>query len=290
MKAMPASILKNIENNPDLVVGRKFNGYSERLVVAGGVVRIFNRSGTEQTENVPHITSHDPGNLDLILVGEGHAPSGRVEDAKSIFGSGPVHSLAWQRRNGLARFTAVNVTRYGGEDLSHIPFGERLEVLYRAVALVREFGAENVNIETLIAHNKDVYFDEILAAGGEGVVVKSLSGFEKDWFKVKRVKTWDAVIVGFTAAREGKTGKFRGLIGAIRYGFYDYSGNLRETGKCSGMTNEQRIAFSTAQESYIGRVIEIRGQELGNRGGIVFPRFVRIRDDKLPTDCLLPSS
>jgi len=286
VKAMPVSILKDIEDNSDLVVGQKFNGFSEKLVVADRVIRIFNRSGTEQTDNVPHITSHDPGNLDLVLVGEGYAPSGRVEDAKSIFGSGRLHSLAWQKSNGPARFTAVSITRYNGEDLTHIPFGERLGVLGQAVGALQALGVLNLSQELLIQQGKSKYFDAILATGHEGVVVKSLSGFEKDWFKVKRVKTWDAVIMGFT---KGK-GKYAGLIGAICYGFYDHNDNLQEAGKCSGMTDNQRIAFSVAKESYVGGVIEIRGQELGNRGGIVFPRFVRIRSDKLPIDCLLPSS
>ena len=121
-------------------------------------------------------------------------------------------------------------------------------------------------------------------------MVKSLGGLEKDWFKVKRVHTWDAVIMGFTEAEYGKTGKYACLIGAIRYGFYNSDGKLVEVGKCSGMVDEQRKQLSAARESFIGRVIEIRGQELGNRGAIVFPRFVRIRDDKPSTECLMPIS
>ena len=289
MKSKLIRVLKDIENDPDLVVGKKYNGFSERLVISNGVIRMFNKSGTEQTDNVPHITKVlVPKSMDLILAGEGYAPSGRVEDAKSIFGSGSAHSLAWQEKNGLARFTVVNITRWNGEDLTHIPFGERLDVLRISIINLQEYGAENVYHEDLRPYGKKRLFDDIIASGGEGVVVKSLKGLEKDWFKVKRVKTWDVVIIGFTEAREGKTGKFKGLIGAIRYGGYDSSGNLRVVGKCSGMVDEQRVAFSVAQESYIGRVIEVKGQELGNRGAIVFPRFVRLRDDKLPTDCLLP--
>jgi len=289
MKAKPISVLEDIENDNDLVVGKKYNGYSERLVVKGGTVRLFNRSGSEQTENVPHITKVAvPSSLDLVIAGEGWAPSGRLEDAKSIFGSYPAHALKVQSEKGLALFTTVNITRYAGEDLTHIPFGERLEALITAHQELVAAGAKNIFAEVLYHRWKKGLFDKIVSEGGEGVVIKSLKGFEKDWFKVKRVHTWDAVIMGFTKAEYGKTGKFAGLIGAIRYGFYNSDGRLVEVGKCSGMIDEQRAAFSAAQESFIGRVIEIRGQELGNRGAIVFPRFVRIRDDKLPTECLMP--
>lgn len=290
MKAKPISILQDIENDDDLVVGKKYNGYSERLVIRGGIIRLFNRSGSEQTENVPHITKVVvPTSMDLIIAGEGCAPSGKLEDAKSIFGSYPDHSLRVQQEKGLAFFSPVNITRWNGEDLSHIPFGERRDVLTHAVQALIVAGVKNLFQEVLYDRWKKGLFDKVVSEGGEGVVVKSLRGFESDWFKVKRVHTWDAVIVGFTEAQYGKTGKFAGLIGAIRYGFHDMGGKLVEVGACSGMTNEQRVAFSAAQESFIGRVIEIRGQELGNRGAIMFPRFVRIRDDKLPTECLMPA-
>lgn len=289
MKAKPISILQDIENDDNLVVGQKYNGFSERLVIKGGTVRLFNRSGSEQTDNVPHITKIvAPKSLDLILWGEGCAPSGRLEDAKSIFGSGAEHARAWQERFGHASFTAVSIARWNGEDLLHIPFGERLSSLGEAIIVLRELGVENLSREILFAKGKKEYFNVVTAFGGEGVVVKNLRGFEKDWFKVKVTHTWDAVILGFTKAEYGKTGKFAGLIGAIRYGFYNHSGKLVEIGKCSGMLDKQRLAFSTTQESYIGRVIEIRGQEIGNRGAIIFPRFIRIRNDKLPEECIIP--
>jgi len=283
MKTMPISILDDIEDTPDLVVGQKYNGFSELLVVRDGTVRLFNRSGSEQTDNVPHITGIViPKSMDLILPGEGYAPSGRVEDAKSIFGSGLVHSLDWQNRNGKALFTAVNITRWKGESLLHVPFGERLVPLHEAIHLLTLCGMQRIAAEPLYRRGKREVFDSIISRGGEGVVVKKLSGFEKDWFKVKRVKTWDVVIMGFT---QGK-GKYEGVIGAIRYGFYNCNGLLQEVGKCSGMTDLERALFASTPGTYIGRVIEVKGQELGNKGGIVFPRFVRLRDDKSPIDCI----
>ena len=74
MKAKPISILYDIENNNDLVVGKKYNGFSEILIVRDGRVRLFNRSGTEHTDNVPHITSIAvPSTIDVVITGEGYS-------------------------------------------------------------------------------------------------------------------------------------------------------------------------------------------------------------------------
>ncbi len=288
MNAKPIAILSDIEHNIDLVAGQKINGYNEILDIKGGVIRIFNKSGTEQTENVPHITKMviSP-TIDIRLQGEGYAPSGRVEDAKSIFGSGPAHSLAWQDVNGRALYTAVNILRYKGEDLTLIPFGERLSTLRTSIQLLNSLGMP-ITQEVLHPGFKHQFFNQVLAVGGEGVVIKSLRGYESDWFKVKRVHSWDVVIMGFTEAKEGKTGKFKGQIGAIVFGCYDDNGKLVEVGRSSGMDNEQRLDFTNNRESYLGKVVEVKGDGIGNNGGIVFPRFVRMREDKLATTCLMP--
>ncbi len=286
MKAKPVSILHDIENNSDLVVGKKYNGFSELLIVEGGRVRMFNKSGTDHTDNVPHLTSVKvPSSIDIVLVGEGYASSGRLEDAKSIFGSYAENAIEAQRSKGLANFIAISVNRYNGKDLSIIPFGDRLPALTEAVSSLQSLGI-SICQETLIKSDKTSYFNSTILSGGEGVVVKSLMGYESDWYKVKKMYTWDVVITGFTMANYGLTGKFDGLIGAIKYGVYDTQGCLKETGKCSGMLDSQRVEFTLNQDYYIGEVIEVKGQEIGNRGAIVFPKFVRVRDDKLPTDCV----
>jgi ATP-dependent DNA ligase len=294
MKEKNISILNDIETDTNLVVGQKFNGFNERIVIKDGKIRIFNHSGSEQTDNVPHLTSAlIPASMDVVICGEGYAKSGRIEDAKSIFGSGSDHAKAWQAQNGEAKFTAVDIIKSHGEDLSLIAFSERRKELVKVSnILTLDCGMTmNYSVEKLYYANKRHLFDTLIAQGAEGVVVKNLkSASEKDWFKVKRIHSWDVVIMGFTEARHGKTGKFDGMIGAIRYGCYDSNGNLRELGKCSGMMDAQRIEFTVAKQSFIGRVIEIKGDGIGNQGAVVFPRFVRMRDDKPRYECLVPTS
>jgi ATP-dependent DNA ligase len=284
MKSMPIEYLKDIESNQNMAVGRKWDGFSETLVISDGNIRLFNRSGKEHTANVPALTSKKFILPDCEIKAEGVGPSGRVASTKSILGSGPAYAAEFQREHGPLNLICHNITSLRGQSLSRVPLGEKLPHLSDIVESLRYQGLGIVLKEILITTGKYDYFKAILANDGEGVVVKNLKGYDADHVKVKRFKTWDVVIIGFT---EGK-GKYSTVIGAIRYGAYK-DGKLIEIGKCSGMTDAERVIFAVSPDAYIGRVIEVRGQEIDSKGGIRFPAFQRIRDDKLPGECLVES-
>ena len=285
MRALPIEVLKDIERDDDLVVGRKYDGFSELFIVQDGIARLFNRSGREHTLNVPSLTARKLSVPDFKIQGEAVGPLPGINSVKSILGSKPERAIKYQEEYGALKLLVHNLVSYRGEDLARVPFGEKRRLLLELVAALKlGNGLESVFVESLRTVGKYDFFQEVVADGGEGVVVKKLSGFESDWFKCKRQRTWDVIITGFT---EAKPGKFGGLIGAVRFGAFDDNGNLVEVGRCSGMVDEQRMAFTIAQESYIGKVMEVEGQEISSHGRIRFPRFVRLREDKPPTECLL---
>lgn len=282
VKALPIDYLKDIEHNPSLVVGKKWDGFSEVITVEQGIVRLFNRSGREHTLNVPALTSKKVSIPDCKIQAEGVGPDERLISAKSILGSHPGHAITFQNQCGPLRLVCHNLLWWKGESLLHIHYGDRIPALDDIVDELRSQGLDTLLHEQLINCGKYDYFRGVVAQGGEGVVVKNLRGIDKDFVKVKRVKTWDVVIVGFT---EGK-GKYSGVIGAIRYGAFK-DGQIVEVGKCSGMTDAERAMFAAAPQSFLGRVIELKGQEVGSKGRIRFPAFLTIRDDKPPEECLI---
>lgn len=282
MKKMPIEYLDTIEHNVDLAVGRKWDGFSEEIVIKDGHIRLFNRSGHEHTDKVPALTSKFVIFPDCTIQAEGVGSSGKVASAKSILGSGVARAIAIQEQHGPLKLICHNLVSLRGESLSLVRFGEKLHHLEDAVQSLRAQGLDMLSKENLIAENKYHYFKTIVEQGGEGVVVKNLKGYDSDFVKVKKFSTWDVVIMGFT---EGK-GKYSAVIGAIRYGAFK-DGQLVEVGKCSGMSDQERRLFAVSPEAYIGKVIEVKGQEIDSRGGIRFPAFIRIRDDKLPEQCLI---
>jgi len=89
----------------------------------------------------------------------------------------------------------------------------------------------------------------------EGVIAKELDapylpGERKGMVKIKRVRTLDAVVMGW------RPGKQEGTVGAIILGLYDAAGRLREIGHSSGFTAKRKREL----------VDELAPYETGERG------------------------
>lgn len=108
----------------------------------------------------------------------------------------------------------------------------------------------------------------------EGVMLKesNLVG----WYRYKRKKTIDCII---TKVNYGE-GKYHGMIGSFTVATYEGC----EIAHVSGMTDKVR---ATSPSEWIGKVIEVEYQQVLSRGRLRHPVFLRVRDDKLPEQCLL---
>lgn len=145
------------------------------------------------------------------------------------------------------------------------------------------------------------------------------------WIKVKKYNTYDVIVVGYTEPTKEYKGKYpenwpywedgvpvtkdyyMGWIGAIRFGQYvpkkfiveagipeekitdvdetrDYY--LIELGQTDGLSDEMKEFFTRNKDQMIGSVIEIGGMERTKDGAIRHPRFLRIREDKDPKECV----
>lgn len=146
---------------------------------------------------------------------------------------------------------------------------------------------------------------------GEGVVAKDIAapycpGKRTGMFKIKRVRTIDAVVVGY------RPGKADGTVGSLILGLYDDDGGLHVVGHSSGLRAAEKRAlvktlapYETGQRGHgdpsrwknekelewIGLrpelVVEVRFDH--SSGGRIRhgTRILRWRDDKPPLDCRL---
>lgn len=59
-----------------------------------------------------------------------------------------------------------------------------------------------------------------------------------------------------------------------------------EVGECSGFDEETRKMFSECPVSWVGKVVEVKANEIfKDTGKLRHPRFLRVREDKAPTQC-----
>ncbi|MBW3608683.1 MAG: ATP-dependent DNA ligase [Actinobacteria bacterium] len=154
-----------------------------------------------------------------------------------------------------ARFVAFDVLALADEVLLQCSFEERRAVL-EGIA-----GLELTPVERSADGAQRWLHEE------EGVIAKELAapycpGERRGMVKIKRVRTIDAVVMGW------RPGKQEGTVGAIILGLYDDEGRLREIGHSSGFTAKRKAEL----------VEELRPYETGERGSGEPSRWTHGRD------------
>jgi ATP-dependent DNA ligase len=133
-----------------------------------------------------------------------------------------------------AVYVAFDLLAHDDRELLALEFCERREALQRLLA---EPAFESAPVE-LIATAETAQGAREWLAHAEGAIAKERSapyrpGERKGMFKVKRVRTLDAVIVGW------RPGKEPGTVGALILGLYD-GDELRVVGHCSGLSAAEK--------------------------------------------------
>jgi len=127
------------------------------------------------------------------------------------------------------------------------------------------------------------YNREMVAAGFEGIMIKSVDGKwvgkrSTDWLKQK---PFIEVSLAVISVEEG-TGRNVGKLGAVVCEGED-DGKKIVVNVGSGFTDEQRAEFWEARDSLIGQVVEVRAdaatrsQDSEDTWSLRFPRFLRFR-------------
>jgi ATP-dependent DNA ligase len=200
-----------------------------------------------------------------------------------------------------AHYVAFDILAEDDEELMALPFAERRERLEQLTQL-------GIGLTPLTREPADT---EPWFAGGEGVVAKELTapyrpGQRKGMVKVKRVRTIDAVVVGYRPGKEENT------VGSLILGLYDPDGRLHVVGHSSGLrAAEKRKLVDTLAPYETGQrghgdasrwksekelewislrpelVVEVTFDHVSDGRIRHGTRILRWRDDKPPRECLL---
>jgi DNA ligase-1 len=291
----------------EVVVETKLDGIRLQAHVDHGEVRLFTRTLDEVTERMPEITEA-LATLPIdtaVLDGEVIAlrADGRPEPFQ-VTGSRTASSADVERLREDVPLTPFffDLLHLDGADLLDEPAHARWSRLAATVPealLVRR----TVTADSLAAQ---AFFDELIASGHEGVVVKDLNlpyaagRRGAGWVKVKPRHTLDLVVL----AVEWGSGRRKGWLSNIHLGARDAeTGELVMLGKTfKGMTDEMLVwqterfqQLATDSGDWVvhlrpEQVVEIAfdGVQRSSRypGGMAlrFARVLRYRDDKPVSD------
>lgn len=212
----------------------KYDGFRALAFVDGDDLFLQSRNGRPLARYFPELVFPKgryvlDGEL-LILDDDGReifdALQNRLHPAESR-----VRMLAEQTP---AIYRAFDLLAVGGELATGNPFSERRAALEKLVGGFKDPGSVEI---TPIAYEPDAATPWLET--GEGVIAKKLdspylAGERKAMVKIKRVRTMDAVVVGWRPGKEENT------VGSLILGLYDEGGELRVVGHTSGLKAKEK--------------------------------------------------
>lgn len=233
----------------------KWDGFRTLVFLDGDDVHLQSRGGKPMARYFPEITF--PPGLHAILDGELviDAPDGAGQTFDTL--SQRIHPaasrVAMLAETTPARYVAFDLLADGDESLLDVPYGERRQ---RLEAWVERHdpagGGHPFSLTPMVgtAAEADRWLHE-----AEGVIAKQLDapyrpGKRDGMVKIKRMRTLDAVVVGW------RPGKAAGTVGSIMLGVYDDAGHLRVIGHSSGFSAKEKREL----------VERLRPFETGERG------------------------
>ena len=283
------------------LVDRKLDGIRVQVHRVDGEVRVYTRSLDDVTDRLPEVVEQVLALPVSTVVLDGEVIALRPDGSPRPFQetasrTGSSTDVAVRERVPLTTYF-FDLLHLDGRDLLDDPAGERLEAL-------RSTLPEALQVPRIVTDSTDeaqAFFDETVAAGHEGVVVKSLAApYEagrrgSGWVKVKPRHTLDLVVL----AVEWGSGRRQGLLSNIHLGAADGAGGFAMLGKTfKGMTDEMLawqterfLALETHREGHVvhvrpEQVVEIafdgvqRSSRYPSGLALRFARVLRYRDDK----------
>ncbi len=286
-------------------VERKLDGIRIQAHKNGSEVRLFTRSLEDITDRLPDVAEVVAALSAETLVLDGEAIALRADGRPEPFQVTGARTASTKDPAQLRAQTPLttyvfDVLHHDGTSLLDEPLSVRRQVLTRLLQ------PENrvPSLTTSDPREAQRFFEDQVAAGHEGVVMKDLSSPYAAgrrggaWVKVKPRHTLDLVVL----AVEHGSGRRRGTLSTIHLGARDGDGFVMLGKTFKGMTDEM-LAWQTARFTELatkdnGWVVTVRpeqvvevafdGLQRSSRypGGLAlrFARVLRYRDDKSAAD------
>lgn len=265
---------KRLSNRWDVAVEPKLDGIRCFSIVSGSDVKMFARSGklitNFESTLAPELLKLGDGCYDGELMGEDFISLMRQAYRKDDVDTSKTY---------LALFDYLSLEEWTSK-ISTMTCADRYEELLDRLSL------NGVNLNLLQPVERAIVpadyneiksaHDDFVKLGYEGVMIKYSEApykFGRGW-EVMKFKAFHDVDLKIKEVLEG-SGKHIGKTGSVRV---SYKGVDVQVG--SGFSDELREKLWSDRSSFIGRMIEVRYQEVTPDGSLRFPTFVCFRNDR----------
>jgi DNA ligase D-like protein (predicted 3'-phosphoesterase) len=201
-------------------------------------------------------------------------------------------------------YVVFDILERDGKPLTNLLLMERKKVLRESLG-----EGKNVVVSDFVEEKGEAYYESALDKGLEGVMAKRKdSRYEEglrtgSWLKIKKLRTCDCVIFGYTRGAQSREKTF----GALLLGVYDKDGKAVYLGKVGTGFTEEMLGILTDKfeklktdvapfQSEVGDVVtwlepklvcEVAYQAVTQDTKLRMARFHGLREDKSPVECTL---
>lgn len=275
---------------PNAVMEPKYDGWRCIVIREQSGVRVFNRSRKEYTGKLPELEA-DLAKLPVGTILDGELVAMAFTDEGYINDFYRIHTVMRSNTTSPEQRTGIKLIAFDliahpqeGQVISQKPLPVRRALLDKTI---QSFSLSLVEMTIQMEATQENH-DSLVEVGFEGTVIKNTQApyaFGKrghGWFKIKWMTTIDVVITEIHM--DGK-GQHLGKAGRWTASQYE-GGTLVEVAKVNCPDDATRAAMTSDPELFIGRVVEMKHYG-PQEDGLRHPTFVRWREDKLATDCIL---
>lgn len=304
-KPMLAKVTEEAFSDKDWIFEVKWDGF-RAIAYVEEAFSLKSRNEKELKQIFPELQELTKLSSNIVVDGEIIVMREGKPDFQSLLERGQAVSkgeIQRQTSRAPAVYIVFDILEKEGKSLTKLPLTERKAILQESL---RE--GSNVLLCDFIEEKGKPYFQLALEKGLEGVVAKKKdSQYEEglrtgSWLKIKKLKTCDCVIFGYTKGTESRGATF----GALILGVYD-KGKPVYLGKVgTGFTQEMiRILIDKFEKIKTDvapfkpetgdevtwlepkLVCEVVYQVATRDMRLRMARFKRLRDDKQPSECTI---
>lgn len=305
-KPMLAKDAPNPFSDKDWIFEVKWDGFRV-IAYIDEELSIKSRNENELKHNFPELAELTQLANGLVVDGEIVVMREGKPDFQSLLERGQAVSageIQRQAKRAPVVYIVFDVLEKDDKPLIKLPLMERKKILKDSL---RE--GSHVLLSDFIEEKGEAYYQLALEKGLEGVVAKKKdSPYEEglrtgSWLKIKKLKTCDCVIFGYTKGEQSREKTF----GALILGLYGKDGKPVYVGKVgTGFTEETLGVLSDTFEKLKTElapfkpesgdrvtwlepklVCEVAYQVVTRDMRLRMPRFKSLREDKSPAECIL---